>query len=291
MTLEILGALHARGIPAVVLKGPSIARWLYEPKTDRLYEDSDLLVAPDRMDDAGRVMFRSGFRTETLIPSDQPWYARTWTRDDGSIVELHRTLWGIEVSPTDAWRQLAGRTESMALANGTIQVLDVPARAMHVALHAAQHGMNPKPLEDLRRAVIKLPMAVWREAYETAQALEASKAFAAGLELVADGEPISTSLGLVAERTVELHMRAEGASRHSLTLGWIMSQRSWQARSRAIAHKVFPPREFVREKHAEGRDGPRALAMGYIRRVIWLGKRTPSAFRTWRNAKRRTSDD
>ncbi|MDX6664460.1 MAG: putative nucleotidyltransferase, partial [Solirubrobacteraceae bacterium] len=44
-TAEAAGAMSAAGVPVVLLKGPAIAQWLYDPCEQRGYSDADLLVA------------------------------------------------------------------------------------------------------------------------------------------------------------------------------------------------------------------------------------------------------
>ena len=46
-----------------------------------------------------------------------------------------------------------------------VEVLNGPARVLHVVLHAAQHGLQePKPREDLRRALERVPEETWADA-------------------------------------------------------------------------------------------------------------------------------
>jgi len=60
VTAEVAVAMVAAGIAYVVLKGPSIARWLY-PTNGRTYCDTDLLVPPAEFERAGAVLRSLGF--------------------------------------------------------------------------------------------------------------------------------------------------------------------------------------------------------------------------------------
>jgi hypothetical protein len=67
VTAEVISAFDAAGIPSILLKGPSIARWLY-PAGGRGYVDTDLLVqrqqfsrASDLLKDLGFVELLKGF--------------------------------------------------------------------------------------------------------------------------------------------------------------------------------------------------------------------------------------
>ena len=60
--LEIAKCLDAASIPFVVLKGPTFSAWLYGDACARRFADLDLLVAPDRRDDAVGVLRDGGFQ-------------------------------------------------------------------------------------------------------------------------------------------------------------------------------------------------------------------------------------
>src|SRR3954468_19053260 len=60
-TAEVARALDAAAIPHILLKGPSVARWLY-PEGGRGYSDSDLLVSPSSVQAAEAVLESMGFR-------------------------------------------------------------------------------------------------------------------------------------------------------------------------------------------------------------------------------------
>ena len=57
---EVVEALREAGIPCILLKGPSTARWLYDPGELRTYIDIDLLV-PFPRNAAGAVLEQLGF--------------------------------------------------------------------------------------------------------------------------------------------------------------------------------------------------------------------------------------
>jgi hypothetical protein len=57
-------ALESAQIQCILLKGPSVARWLYEPEDARTYADTDLLVPSESFDAAVAVLARLGFEPE-----------------------------------------------------------------------------------------------------------------------------------------------------------------------------------------------------------------------------------
>lgn len=60
VSLEVTSALEARGIVCLPIKGPVLADWLYRG-TVRRYGDTDLLVSPDDLLTAQKVLRGLGF--------------------------------------------------------------------------------------------------------------------------------------------------------------------------------------------------------------------------------------
>ena len=106
-----------------------------------------------------RLEFRYGY--ESLAPGDAragpvlgP-EGRRWSN-------LHTTLQGIECDPRDLWPTLAATAEAATVGGIEVRILDPTARAMHVALHAAQHGRREAAtMRDLGRALALLPFETW----------------------------------------------------------------------------------------------------------------------------------
>ena len=101
MTAEVVTAFKDAGIPTILLKGPSIARWLY-PAGGRTYRDTDLLVPPSQFADAGSVLRSLGFTDllEDFHPCERSAQAveTPFTRAPGpgarpgGQVDLHRNI-------------------------------------------------------------------------------------------------------------------------------------------------------------------------------------------------------
>ncbi len=60
-TVELMAALQAAGIRSILLKGPSVQRWLYADHETRHYWDIDLLVSPAELHRAEAVADSLGF--------------------------------------------------------------------------------------------------------------------------------------------------------------------------------------------------------------------------------------
>src|SRR4051794_17580132 len=85
---EVIAALRAAGVPSILLKGSSVQRLLYADGVPRRYGDVDVLVAPDRQQDAATVLGRLGYAPARRSP-----HAETWTHaQDRADVDLHWTL-------------------------------------------------------------------------------------------------------------------------------------------------------------------------------------------------------
>src|SRR5512133_3764002 len=209
LATDVTAALAGAGIRAILLKGPALADWLYRGEA-RLYSDVDLMIARAERAAAERVLEGLGFELVALdvLPHDRPHHARTWLRPGGAAVDLHHTLIGIGGSSELAWHALTEETEHMRLAAGEVEVLSRPARAFIVTLHAAQHGMLAAgPLEDLNRAVERLPIAGWATAARLAERLDALPAFATGIRLTPSGRMLATRLQIADHTSAESLLR------------------------------------------------------------------------------------
>ena len=164
----------ARGIEAILLKGPSFARWLYEGGPARLYTDVDFLVSPQNWEAARNMLIELGYEAEFTHfehPQMGTVTSEGWMRGDDQV-DLHCTLWGIGADPMVVWDTLSRTAEPMAIGGSVLLVLSEPARTMHVALHAAQHGDSEiKTKNDLERAIAVLSDDMWSQGAQLADRL------------------------------------------------------------------------------------------------------------------------
>ncbi len=288
VTPEVVQALHAAGIRPVLLKGPALADWLYQDGS-RTYQDTDLLVDPARVEQAELVLTRLGFKHPPVddIPLDRPWHAHAWFRR-GRNVDLHRTLIGVRVPPRELWKVLSTRTETTQVGGAEVEILDPPARALHVALHAAQDGTRPgkNAQRDLARALACVPTQVWEEAADLAARLDAVPAFAAGLRLFPAGEALATRLGLPESRSVEVALRASAAPPLSLGFDWLANTPGLRPKLAFLAHKLVPPLAFMQAWTPLAHRGPLGLVAAYLWRPLWLCGNAAPALRAWWRTRR-----
>ncbi len=291
ITAEVVTEMRIHGVRPLLLKGPSISSWLYRDGTPRPYGDSDLLVSPASYRKAGAVLRELGFRP---LPDYWDRDSQTWSRDPGSTcVDLHRSLIGVRGPPETLWREFASNTVTLRVGNIDAEVLGPTARAVHIALHAAQHGVDAeRPLQDLARALLVVDHSVWGAAAELAHRIDALPAFAAGLRLDPEGVRIGERLGLPG-----VTLLTEPRVPVSIALEELVNEGSWSTAFRRLFRACFPPAPYMRKWSATHmRAGPAALVNGtrgqwlaYLWRAIWILTRLPPAIRAIHRASLRKS--
>ncbi|MEX2196004.1 MAG: nucleotidyltransferase family protein [Thermoleophilaceae bacterium] len=291
VTGEVVAALRRARVPSLLLKGPTVASWLYDDGAVRSYIDSDLWVPPVQIADAERVLTRLGFEPGVLARPPEPGevpHARPWFRHGSAgEVDLHHTVSGVGVAPEEAWKQLSAIAEEMEVGGQTVAVLPIPARALLVVFHAAQHGPDkPKPLEDLARAVERAPDDVWLEAARIAARLDATPTLGDGLRLLPAGAALADRLRFA---TSELVATARGPnSKAPLALGFqrLSEARTLGERMRLVRREVFPSPDFLRWWSPLARRGRIGLAAAYVWRPLWLLRHAAPSLVAWRRSRR-----
>ncbi len=274
---EAVERLRGEGLRAVLLRGLTTARWLY-PEDARGYSDVDLLVDPAHFDDSERLLREIGFRRspiEHVFGRERPAHADTWTR--GSIVlDLHRTLVGVGVSPGEVWETLSRRTERWNVNGTEIEVPDVAGRALTLALHMAQHGPEfARTNEDLARAVARVPKSTWVEVLQLARTLHAESALAAGLMATDGGSLLCGKLGIRLDGVIP----PDGDMSFHIAQGllWLSRERGMRGKLRYAWLKLFPPPPVIRSRVAWSRSGRTALSAAYLVRLGRAVRHTPRA--------------
>lgn len=285
LTAEVVGAFEARGIPSVLMKGPILARSLYADDPERRpYGDSDLLVAPSHERRASEVLEELGFRNEYAAFGHPRIGPQSWLRAPHENVDLHTTLWGVSGDAQEVWRSFWVPGLVQSVGGRLVNVPPVPARALHLGLHAAQHPDAERTEEDLRRGVERYARSDWEAAAELADRLGAGAAFAGGLRRHGGAAGrLASGLGLPEGATGAAAARAasvplaEGFAQLADTSGL-------QARVSLLRRELFPTPEFMRWWTPIARRGGRGLAVAYLWRLGWMARRAPAGYRAWRRA-------
>ncbi len=231
---EAAQALASAGVRCLLLKGPAVAVWLYDGET-RWYRDIDLLVSKPQLGAAEGVLGGLGFvrseEPDALLLVDRHHYV--WERADGVVLELHWTLVGTGASAAAVWRVLGEQSERIRICGVEVEVPSLPARTMHLALHAAQHGGVGQPREDLERGIARLAYESWEQARDLAVRLDAMSAFAAGVRCSPAGDALASRLELPAA-SVYWSLRASGAPPTAGRLWYLRHAKTWRDRWRLV---------------------------------------------------------
>jgi hypothetical protein len=278
---EALDAFAAAGVDTILLKGVSLARFLYAGQKPRAYSDVDLLVAPPDVPAAREALSGLGYENMTAARGVEDIagavHAETWVRKDQQIgplmVDLHTRLPGVEAPPVIAWQLLAARRVAIDLNGGEAWVLPREGLALHVAIHAAQHfPYDTRPLADLRYALERWPAEVWEGAKDLATALDAQASFAAGLRLVPEGARLAAALELPSSDQFEWEMRnRESRPRGTFHLQALLEARGLRARIGVLGRALWPKREWLVWEDRRAAAGGLRLARARVRHVL----RTP----------------
>ena len=286
LTAEVATELRAAGVQTVLLKGPAVARWLYDGAGERPYVDSDLLIAPGDLRRAERTLRRMDFQPGEWLA----WLrrARPWTRADGTI-DLHTSLFGVSVPSPRAWEILSRTTETMAVGGAEVQVLAQPARALHLAIHVAQHPLSHGHWQarvDLERAIVRASWPTWEGAGRLAAELDAEPALATGLRQVEGGAALAEALGVHTARSAEIALFAADASPVPLKFAEIAAADSIRLRLTLILRAIVPPPSLMRAWSPLAARGRGGLALAYLTRLARIPLKMPAAFSSWRRARR-----
>jgi hypothetical protein len=281
-----LAALECADVDAVLLKGPALARRLYAEGEVRGYSDIDLLIPRQGLAPARDVLTQLGYaRADAVFGIDDVagiLHSEVWSRPgererrSGPImIDLHWRLDGCEAADDLMWEALAATRDSIELQGTEAPVLGEDGLALHVALHAAQHGPGDvKAMGDLARAVERWPADLWRRAARLAEAVHGVPAFAAGLRLVPEGTRLADELGMAP--TPELDWKIQ--TRDVRPRGTFHIQAWGEAeglgrRLDVVRRSLFPTRRWIEWEFRWAADGRARLALGYachiLRAPLW----------------------
>jgi len=168
-----------------------------------------------------------------------------------------------------------------------VRALDVPARTMHLALHAAQNGpRDAKPMADLRRGVAQVGMDDWRAAAALSERLGAVQAFAEGLRLCEAGAILADDLGLPrAPRNLELQLRITSAPFESLFFARLADTPGLRAKAALVCRKLWPTPDYMRMRFEVARRGRLGLLGAHLIRPVSLFRRSGPAISAWARAR------
>ena len=219
-------------------------------------------------------------------------HAHSWIRDNRTTIDLHHWLAGAEAPAAAAWEALSARRTSIEVGGHRAAVLDRGGQALHLALHAAQHGpSSEKQLGELALALERWPGEVWDAAARLAAEVRATRTFAAGLRLLPRGAAEAQRLALPStdelDWTIRHRAQRPPGTFHLRALSEAGSPRE---RLRIVRGSAFPSPVWIRQEYEWARGGQVRLAAGYavhfVRAPVWAARAWAFSRRAKRAARR-----
>lgn len=244
------------GVPAILLKGPSIARWLY-PSGGRTYLDTDLLVPAREISRAEAVLRSLGFTEllEGFHPFEldaEPVVGTAFSRrpelglGPGGTVDLHRNLPMLRAPDELLWEALSTETETFPIGDVEIRVLGRTALALHVVTHAVQHRFQLHTDEDLRRAITVMSVDDWRPVADLAARLGVAEILGLGLRHHPAGAVVADSLALPCLSPADPRFWTLSAPRGSASLTEFWPALTLRAKVQRIRWTLLPSPAKIR---------------------------------------------
>ena len=285
---DAVSLLEDAGIPALLLKGASLAEWLYGSEVRR-YGDADLMVSPDMHAAAEAALERAGYTEVFSHP-----HATVWSAPGEPIhVDLHRRLWAAGASPVHVWRVLWGRSAKQSIGGRDVRVLDPIARALVVALHHAHHDQlgqgTLRTADDLSRTLDRLDPYEWEAVDDLAHELRVTLQFASGLRSLEDprAEAIADSLELPDKHLLAKVMQPDATVSLVGAVVNFRVARGPRRKLRALRNEILPPPDELRDRSAIARRGVAGLALSYLLAPLVSLSKFPTALRHLRGIPRR----
>ena len=155
--IHLLRSFHQEGIPVIGLKGVHLAQYIYSNRILRPMRDIDLLVKPQHLDEADRLLHHLGYRMngDKQKYRERHFHFNYQPTEKKYAVEIH---WDIQkkrspfqVNLNDWW----SRTETKSLANVPFTVLSPEDLFIHLCLHLVKHhGQDGfRPLIDIAQLI------------------------------------------------------------------------------------------------------------------------------------------
>lgn len=287
-TARMAAVLAEHGIPAMLLKGMHLARFVYAQPAMRSMADVDIMVPRDRLADAERLFVADGYG-----PLPRPDIAEfcTWSnhlaklsKAGEPVFEIH---WGIE-RPTSPFPididGLWARSHTATLEGVPVRLLSHEDLLLHLALHSSYHHRFDRSafqgLVDLHTVVVRHAGEIdWRALADRAVEWKAAGFLYATLRLTREvlGSPIPADVLQSLPREPEDERVVEVARRYILMPGQqlpavyvkLARSRSPSERLTLLLRNVFLPRSTMERVYGL-ESGAKWLLPYYVHRVARL---------------------
>jgi hypothetical protein len=284
--MDLVAELEARGIEAIVLKGPAVAHTAYPEPSWRPFVDLDLLVRTEDWPAALALFGRLGYRRRMPEPharfDERFGKAATHLTPESQEIDLHRTLalgpFGLWMDPAD----LFGRTAEFRLGGRRLRRLDDTALLAHACIHAAL-GMRRSHAMTIRDVpqVAALPgvdwdlMAEWGERWRLSAVIRHASTLASQVTGAAWPEEGRTALSREPDRGERRALRSYTTERRvggGLAFGTMAAIPGLRAKATYARCLLWPDRAFMAVRNGKGGAGSHLRRLSVPLR--WMARRT-----------------
>lgn len=190
--VQILDRLKGHGIRALAFKGPVLAQQLYDQPFGREFEDLDILVPTEAVDQVIALLGADGFEAQFRLTSGQlTRFQKNWCemalhdRARNILVEIHWRLFppGYSFSPAaeTAWEA----TGEVLIAQRSIRTLSIENQLLFACLHQAKHNWSRLGwLMDLAALVKQSPQMDWEKVQYLAGRFGTARMIRVSLQLI-----------------------------------------------------------------------------------------------------------
>ncbi len=155
---RVCAALHERGIPSLMLKGPVLAKELYGDLSLRTSKDLDILVPAEDVEKAEQTLTDLGYAGESSFRRVFNWKWKfhhvSYTHPQSRIqVEIHWRL-NSDMGKEPSFEELWSRRRTSSQAQSRVCLPGSEDLFMYLVSHGARHGwFRLRWLEDIDRIV------------------------------------------------------------------------------------------------------------------------------------------
>jgi len=136
--LRLLELFRDRGVPALALKGPLLAEWLYGSVSLRPFGDLDILVEPEQARSARALLEEAGYLPDHPGAEASGYHWRFSRGDETAVVELH---WGFSTREFHfpLQQEVWPRRRSYFLLGRQVESLGLEHQLLTLAVHGSRH--------------------------------------------------------------------------------------------------------------------------------------------------------
>jgi hypothetical protein len=265
---NVLEAFLAENISSIVLKGAHLVNWIYENPALREMSDIDLMLHPEQMKLADKILSQMGYRPRT------PWdlacemenfrHLPVYTKRSSIPIELHFNIFQVAssfyVGADELWPEKTVYQNGGLKFNGLSPELLLVHICVHLAGHRYAFGLHP--LCDISELIFmgskllnweKFSNKTIKMGYECPVFLSLFLAKELLGAQVPEGVLQSLEFGGINERIFEIAQRQILAERHlkdfGITVAETLENEGLFSKIRTIFKRLFLPRKMIAREY------------------------------------------